>query len=125
VLTQQGTASTGFTSLATAGPAVAVIIGSTGKALLSMYCYQYSSTAGGTGLMGFAISGATTQAAGDVGALSFVSPNALDGIRHGLVVPVSPLNAGSTTFTAQYRSTSGGNTATFGDRFLSVTPLGS
>lgn len=125
VTPEQGTTSTTFTGLATAGPAVTVTIGSTGKALVTLYAYQYSNESGGTGLAGFSITGATTRAAEDKGALSFVSVSSLQGIRHGCVNPISSLNAGSTTFTTVYRSTSGTNTASFGDRLLSVTPLGS
>jgi hypothetical protein len=125
VSTQQGTTASSFTDLATVGPAVTVTIGSTGKALLSLYTYQYSSDVGGTGLIGIAISGATIYPGTDPGALSFVSVSSLQGIRHGTVNPVSGLNAGSTTFTAKYRSTSGTNTATFGDRIISAQPLGS
>jgi hypothetical protein len=126
IATQQGTTATSFTDLATVGPAVTVTIGSTGKALMSLYTYQYSSDVGGTGLIGSAISGATTYPATDAnGALSFASPSSLQGIRHGCIVLWTGLNAGSTTVTAKYRSTSSTNTATFGDRMLSVTPLGS
>lgn len=124
VLTEESTSTTTFGDLATPGPAVTVTIGSTGKGILSMYCSQHSASAGGIGLMGWAVSGAFVQAASDLAALAFASPSGFQGIRHGLSVVLIGMSAGSCTFTAKYRSASG-TTDWFRDRILGVSPLGS
>jgi hypothetical protein len=69
--------------------------------------------------MSFAISGGTAVAASDATSL----------VRAGTTLEqasamylVTGLNAGSTTFTAQYRTTSG-STATFENRSITVIPL--
>lgn len=123
VLTVEATASAAFTDLATAGPAVTVTIGSTGRAMAALYCRQFTTLAGEATLMGLALSGATVSAAADTGSLSFVSPTASGDVRHGNCLLLTGLNAGSTTGTAKYRRTNG--SGTFGDRFVSIQPLGS
>jgi hypothetical protein len=123
VSTLETTVSSTFAAMATAGPVVDVPIGSTGKALVSLWCKQSVNTAGEVSLMGYSISGASSVAASDDLALTFTSPTANGDVRHGGTHLITGLNAGSTRFTALYRRTNG--TASFGARRLAVTPLGS
>lgn len=125
VATSQTTTSTSYTDLATAGPAVTVTIGSTGKALVSMHGAIANATSSLASYFGFAVSGATVTAASDATAIGFTSPSSGAGIRAGTVLLVTGLAAGSTTFTAKFRMDPGVGPATFVDRRLSVTPLGS
>lgn len=125
VATSQTTTSTTYTDLATAGPAVTVTIGSTGKALVSLHSAIANATSGLASVYGFAVSGASTVAASDTTAIGFTSPVANGGIRCGTIINVTGLTPGSTTFTAKYRMDPGVGPATFVDRRLSVTPLGS
>jgi hypothetical protein len=69
--------------------------------------------------MSFAVSGATTQAATDARA---VAETNISSGQASTVTVVTGLTAGSNTFTANYRSTTG--TATFTNRTISVIPLG-
>lgn len=121
--TAQTTASTSYTDLATAGPAVTVTIGSTGKALVTFSADMSNTNAAAENRMSYAVSGATTTAAADAISLNFVSPSAGTGGNSGMTVLLTGLNAGSTTFTAKYRVNAG--TGTFQRRRLSATPLGS
>lgn len=123
VLTSQATSSTTYTDLATPGPEVTVVIGSSGLALVAWMCGQANNTSGSASLMSFAVSGATTLAAADDRALTFTSPSNNALVRHGMTVRLQSLNAGSNTFTAKYRANA--NQATFDARRLLVTPLGS
>lgn len=119
----QTSASTTYVDLATVGPTVTVTIGSTGKALVSLYNAQNNNTASQAVFMGFAVSGATTIAASDAQSLAFTSPVGGGGNRSTAQVLVTGLNPGSTTFTAKYRVTA--NTGQWQDRQMIVTPLGS
>lgn len=123
VLTGQSTTSTSFTDLTTVGPAVTVTIGSTGKAMSSLYAAFNNNTVGQESMMGLAVSGATTIAASDAYALGMYAFTASAGLRMSAIFLVTGLNAGSNTFTTKYRAT--GGTATFFNRRLLVTPLGS
>lgn len=125
VSTSQTTTATAYSDLATAGPAVTVTIGSTGKALLAMHAGLANATAGLASFMGFAISGATTLAASDTTAIGFTSATSAVGIRCGSTLVVPALLAGSTTFTAKYRMDPGTGPMTGVDRRLALTPLGS
>jgi hypothetical protein len=125
VATSQTTTATSYSDLGTVGPAVAVTIGSTGKALVSLHSAIANATASLASYFGFAISGAMTLAASDATAIGFTAPVANGGIRCGTIILVTGLTAGSTTFTAKYRMDPGVGPATFVDRRLSVTPLGS
>lgn len=125
VATSQTTTATSYTDLATAGPAVTVTIGSTGKALVSLHSAIANATSTLASYYGFAISGATTLAAADATAIGFTSPTSGAGIRCGTIIMVTGLTAGSTTFTSKYRMDPGVGPATFVDRRISATPLGS
>lgn len=125
ISTSQSTTATSYADLATVGPAVTVTIGSTGKALVSLHSSIANATSGLASLYGFAITGATTVAAADSTAIGFTSPVSSGGIRTGTTLLVTGLNAGSTTFTAKYRMDPGTGPASYADRRIAVTPLGS
>ena len=117
--TSETTTSTSYVDLDTVGPTVTVTTGT--RALLLFSCQFQSDTTGCTMLMSIDISGNTTIAAADTGALQ------LDGIledktnRMSLCNFVDELTPGENTFTAKYR-TSGPN-GTFSDRNLTVIPF--
>jgi hypothetical protein len=118
--TVQTTTSSSFTDLATAGPSVTVTTGT--KALVIIGCGLYNGTVGAKAVMGFAISGATTTAASDAFVFNFQNPggatNIVSTAASAFVVTVT---AGSNTFTAKYKSSSG--TSTFENRSIIVIPL--
>lgn len=124
VATSQTSTSSSSVDLTTVGPAVTVTIGSTGRAMVSLYCAQNNSTSGDVVFMGFALSGANTLAPTDALSLAFTSPVPGGGTRYGASFLLQGLTAGSTTFTAKYRISVGG-TGTWSDRQIIVTPLGS
>lgn len=117
VATSQTTTSTSYADLATTGPAVTVIIGANGLALISIYAGINNSGANFTG-MSFAISGASTQAAADNFSIVY---NGTLVIRESGVFLLTGLTPGSTTFTAKYIVNAG--TGTFQDRRIAVIPL--
>lgn len=116
VLTDQSTTSTSFADLATAGPAVTVTIGASGKALIVIQVGTYN--VADLKIIGVAITGATTAVANDIEAIR--EDSATYGQRNFTFLKTG-LNAGSTTFTLKYRTNSG--TARFYNRHLSVIPL--
>ena len=104
VATAQSTSSATYTDLATAGPAVTVTTGT--KALVIVTGGMRDT--GGTdnvGFMSYAVSGATTIAASDTTAISFVSTTISAGkVFRFSAASVATLTAGSNTFTAKYRT---------------------
>lgn len=120
VATNETTTATRYVDLATVGPAATVTIGASGKALVFLTADLGSSVAGGSAYMAFAVSGATTRAATDPEALRISGTT-----RHkvSIVMPVSGLAAGSTTFTAKYGVDAGGGTASYSDRRIVVIPI--
>lgn len=125
VATSQSTTSTSFTGLTTAG-AVTVTTGT--KALVSISAtFENAAGVNVLGLMGFAISGATTVAASDQYAHGFQFVATGGGnfqYRSGATFVVTGLTAGSNTFTTQFRK-GGGDTPGFANRTISVVDLGS
>jgi hypothetical protein len=117
------TTSTTYADLATVGPTVSVEIGSTGRALVTLYAALANDTSGAATHMSFTRSGASTAAAADDMSIAFTSPTANAGARFSGVIPLSGLTPGVTTFTAKYRVSAG--TGKIQSRRLSVTPLGS
>lgn len=120
VATSETTGSTSFASLTTLGPAVTVTTGTTALVGITANVKQNTNTA--FSIAGFAVSGATTIAAVDGTALQrqFATASG-DNIRASSVIVQTGLNAGSNTFTMQYRVTSG--TGTFADRSIFVIPF--
>lgn len=123
VSTLQTTNSVTFTDLSTAGPAVTVTIGNNGLALVSVSAQTFTGTNTDGTFMGFAVSGANTIAASTTQSMFFQAATASgSAIRASYCALLTGLTAGSTTFTAKYRSLSG-NTGSWEDRVISVVPL--
>jgi len=120
VATDQSTTSSSYTDLSTSGPAVTLTTGT--KVLVIVSAYEYQSTSGGQARMSYAVSGATTIAAGDSTAVSLRRVDDTN-IRASAVSRIT-VTAGSNTFTAKYRTT-GVGTANFLDREICVIDLGS
>lgn len=100
VLTEQGTSSTSYTDLATAGPAVTVTTGTKAMVIVTSWI-DNAGDAGGSGYMGYAVSGATTIAATDDTAVYHRVWGSSE-IRASAASVVT-LTAGSNTFTAKYK----------------------
>lgn len=105
VATSETTASATYTDLATSGPAVTITTGT--KALVGISGLVGNNTTGDGGLMGFAISGATTLAANDNMSIELVVPGGTYTGAFGATFLVTGLTAGSNTFTAKYRAAAG------------------
>lgn len=104
VLTSQSTASTSYVDLATAGPSVTLVTGTT--ALVSFNCFMGLGV-GEAGYIAVAVSGATTLAASNnYQAEAFVASTAAE-ITTGKTFVFSGLTAGTNTFKLQYRVGSG------------------
>ncbi|KQH75602.1 hypothetical protein AO501_25335 [Mycobacterium gordonae] len=122
VSTSQTTTSTSFTDLSTAGPAVTTTIGSSGMALVTVSANLQNNTQASRSYMGFAVSGASTQAAADSYSIAIGIAASVANMGHFagsfLVTGLAP---GSNTFTAKYRVSA--TTGTFADRRIAVIPL--
>ena len=114
VNTAQGTSSSSYTDLATAGPAVTV---TTGTKALVIITAELESGSGTTANVSYDVSGATTISATDLEA----SYSTVGTIRYAFH-SVPTLTAGSNTFTVKYRSESG--TKNFARRTIFVMNLG-
>lgn len=117
VLTQQGTTSTSYTDLATAGPSVTVTTGT--KALVVINGESFNSTTQASS-MSFAVSGATTIAAANDSALLNYGTADMGASQ---VFLLTSLTAGSNVFTAKYKVN--GGTGTFANRRITVIDMGS
>jgi hypothetical protein len=101
---------------------VTVTISASGNALVTVTGLETNNNNGGQSNMGFAISGATTRAASDTQALSFLNGgNQHQTVQNSASFFVTGLSAGSTTFTAKYDASLG--TSTFANRTIIVIPL--
>ena len=118
VATSEGTTSTTFTDLATAGPAVTATTGTEAFVILS--ARLVNSDASHVTFMGFAVSGATTLAADVDTALQVKAGVSMAGSR---VILVTGLTAGSNVFTAKYRTSNVAGTASAQGRDIAVIPL--
>ena len=121
VITAEGTTSTTYTDLATAGPSVTATIGASGKALVLYSCDLENSLATVFTAMSFAVSGATTVTTSDDwrAAATVVAASAVQTVSRARLV--TGLTPGSNTFTMKYRVASG--TGTFHRRHMVVLPL--
>lgn len=123
VNTPQATSSTSYTNLATVGPAVTLLTGT--SALISFGCLAQNNVgvpaAVVANFMGFAVSGATTVAASDVNALAFAEPQTSFQYTMARTFKLTGLTAGSNTFTAKYRVSA--NTGTYDNRDITVVGL--
>lgn len=122
VATSQTTTSTTYTDLATAGPSATLITGS--RALVVVSGQLANGTLSAQAYMGYAVSGATTTSATDATAILTEQSASTNGINQDIkasCASVVTLNAGSNTFTAKYRVSSG--TGTFSNREIIVINL--
>lgn len=120
VLTNQSTTSTTYTDLATVGPSVTLTTGT--KVVVAVTCYTDPSSAGASGAMSFAVSGATTTAANDDFAAGLVGLSASGWAGVISWVGTVTVTAGSNTFTAKYKRGSAA-THNFQDRYITVWAL--
>lgn len=120
VSTSETSTSTSFAALTTPGPAVTVTSGT--SALVGITANMKHNTNSAFTIASFAVSGATTIASSDSVSLQRqVTTAATDTTRASMVMIQTLLNAGSNTFTMQYRVTS--STGTFADRNIFVVPF--
>jgi hypothetical protein len=126
VLTGQSTTSTTYTDLATAGPLVSAIIGTSGQALLTVNSYVGISGVAGAqsaGFVGIYIDGVLWY--DELLYFSVSNPGTTTvgmAANQSAQVVVTGLTPGSHTFEMKYK-TVGGSTVTFGSRFLQVRPI--
>lgn len=118
--TIETTASTSYTDLTTAGPAVTVTTGT--RAFIMVTAQLVCDTSGQTARTTFAVSGATTRAETDTEALSNLRVATGNDHRATVVTGLGGLTPGSNTFTMKYR-TSGASISTFSNRRILVMPF--
>lgn len=115
------TDSTSYTDLVTYGPEVTVACG-TGGAFVFLYCHQAHDTVGNYGAMSFEVSGAHTLAPYDGRSyIHHTDGNTANIGAMSAALYVPDFTAGTSTFTAKYRTVGGEATFTF--RKLAVLPL--
>lgn len=119
--TDESTATTTYTDLATAGPAVTVTSGT--KALIAVGGGASNNTAGLASRIAATISGATSIAANDSDSYLIESGNISDHFQGTYVYITTALNAGSNTFTNKYRTSAGGGVSSFDNRLIMVIPF--
>jgi hypothetical protein len=117
VATTQSTASTSYTDLATAGPAVTL---TTGTQVLVFTNTGISTASGRYAFADFDISGATTRAAADATCIQGGDDTNSVQFRIG-VANLMTVTAGSNTFTMKYRGNAGTNS--FLNRTITVVAL--
>jgi len=118
----QGTTSTSYTDLATAGPAVTLTTGT--KALVIMSAYILNDNAGGESWFGCTISGATSITAIDANGGGMAQAVSNEWFKFSVVKTYTSLTAGSNTFTMKYHK-DGSGTSNYADREITVIDLGS
>ena len=121
VATSETTTSGTYVDLTTTTDQVTVNIGPSGMALVFLYAQISGSVASLQCYMGFAISGATTQAAADSLAVGYQTANS-SAQYAGAPFLLTGLAQGATTFKAKYRTSTGG-TGTFLNRRIAAIPL--
>lgn len=116
----QATTSTSYTDLATAGPSVTVTTGGTAYVTIQTLA---SDTVANRQYTSFAVSGATTIAAGTYEMQPIQIPTG-GGVTQSMVMSfvVTGLTAGSNTFTMKYKS-SDGNAITWTKRYIQVVTV--
>jgi hypothetical protein len=119
IATTQTTNSTTATDLTTIGPVVTVTTGT--QALVGIGFFGSNNSAGDAAQMWWAVSGASTIAAGVTGSLFAVTGANLNSAL-AIIYMQTGLTAGVNVFTAKY-SSAGGGTSSFANRQLFVIPL--
>lgn len=120
VATSQTTTSTSYADLATVG-SVTATIGTSGQALVTLGSLASHGTADLPTFMSFAVSGASTVAAGTWGELVQRLTTATAQTSSSWTVLVTGLTVGSNVFTTKFKVSAG--TGTFANRWISVLPL--
>ena len=115
----EGTTSSSFTDLATAGPSVTLTTGTVAFVIVS--ANVTSTTLGVRPTMGWAVSGATTLSAQEENAFE-VEISVANDFYGGSHLSTRTLTAGSNTFTAKYADIGGTGTAQFRFRHITVIP---
>jgi hypothetical protein len=119
----EGTTSNVYTDLATVGPTVSIEVGSTGKALVSLYASMSCSVSAAMVRYAYAVSGATSVPAGTNGRnVHFNVPFADNFFSLSTTWLHTGLNPGVNTFTAKYETTAG--EGKWAHRRLMVSPFG-
>jgi hypothetical protein len=119
VATAESTTSATYTNLATVGPTVTTTVTANGSVFVVLSAMlSVGATPPSAIFMGVDISGATTVAASDAFALGGQLAANMR-LQCSIKLRIVGLNAGTTTFTAKYRS-DGTNTATFSNRQMWV-----
>jgi len=124
VTTNQGTNSTSYTDLTTAGPSVTLTTGTTAIVMFGAR-YNDDGNTGNDGYVSFAVSGATTVAASDTyagfgdGTASVAASN----LPLNYQYKITTLTAGSNTFTLKYKKANGTGNAGFSYRWITVIAL--
>lgn len=116
VATAQTTTSTSYAALATAGPVASAQTAT--RALVIVGCGSENSTNGQGAAMSFAVSGATTIAAGDTTRVRSISATGANRWDFSRLSYLTALTAGVNTCTALYNVSA--NTGTFRDRSLTL-----
>lgn len=119
VATSQTTASASYADLATSGPAVSILTGT--SALVTLSCDAVNASAANSQRMAVAVSGATTLAAADANSILSVGATSAIAFSQARTFLVSGLTAGTNTFTAKYKTSAG--TATFEARDITVVGI--
>jgi hypothetical protein len=113
--------SSAYGALATPGPSATVTVPASGRVLVGVTSAMTGNAAATSCLMSYAITGANTAAALDANAV-ILAGSAVQ--RASATSVLSGLTAGSTTFTAQYRTQGTGNlNCTYANRAMMVIPL--
>jgi len=124
VATAESTTSTTFTDLATTTDQVTVTIGQSGVALVFMSASLTGSVAGNAPVMSFAVSGANTIAAAlGPNMMLYQAAGAAYIGQFGVMVPLTGLAPGATTFKLKYTSAGAAGTSTFQYRRITVIPF--
>lgn len=117
--TTEQTSGTTYGDLTTLGPAVTLTTGA--KALVIVHAFTASNTVNAVTWMGVQVSGATSITVADNLSLTVINPVAGVGQRLDASVFFGNLTAGTNTFTAKYKTSSGAGT--WAERVLTVIPL--
>jgi hypothetical protein len=116
VATAQTTSSTSYADLATVGPAVTLV---TGTSAIITVCTQTTADAAASSRIGYAVSGASTIAATDTtAAVLVVSAAGVPNLTISTTQIITGLTAGTNVFTAKYKVSA--STATFTNRSITV-----
>lgn len=121
ITTEESKTGTSYGDLATVGPAVTMVTGTSVTLEFGYYAFYASGSVLGSALTSFAISGATTLAAADANGFTITTPPvATYRSSASRAINYSSVTAGLNTFTLKYRCDPAG-TFSWGGRYLIVT----